>query len=678
MVENRINDMSGLSLAGQQLGNWLLVKKLGEGGMSVIYEARHLWLPRISAIKVMKTAVSSESNSIERFQQEAFLVGQLKHNNIVHVQDFGYDREHGFFMVMDLLRGSDLKALLEYAPLPKSLILSIAEQICAALSVAHSVGVIHRDLKPSNIYLLPKRPMPGVRLLDFGIAKLQDLDKGLTGGDEIMGTVSYLSPEQLAGFKNATLTPRVDIYGLGVLLYQLFTGELPFRCNTVFEHMQALLGDPPPLARQFRPCLEGTKVEVVLHRLLAKKPTDRPASAELALDTLRMACSTFKDPLEEKGKESTRRVLDRFWEDTLGSKSGSATFMLETSSIKLSFEKWREESFRLRNASMRSEAVQSTARSLEAMGRISGMGIEHSLGVSQSRNAEEPKSAMYRAAYEMPALEHVPVQDDSDPGLEALLNAEESVESSRYSANTRSFDAPPGNDSHQNPEQRKPKETLGFTAPGEMDPKRDIQVHDAMLPGTSSTAGGATSEQSYPLYPAYPEATDEDFSLPSQEALEAFGPLEEVGLSMDAIDAVGYVPEEDDSDSGIVIPKPTGEAQPFVLQSNWALSSASIDKFNKEKLPDEKMKDQLSSAYQEHSSEVAEAIRLFHSRESLPAVNRRKAMLPDENDTQASYVAKSVGDFRSKRLFWSMLWLGGCFLVFLLWVVLRFPQIFGR
>ena len=304
--------LSKPSLVGQQIGSWLLEKKLGEGGTASVYAGQHAFLSKRAAIKILLPQYCNDPQKLKRFQREAQAVERLNHPNIVQLHDFGWDEKHGFFMVQELLEGYDLEWAIQNAPLKCSYILKIAEQICSGLTAAHDAQVIHRDLKPTNIFLIAEEaPHPKIKILDFGIAKLQPdkeqqelenltveekLSK-LTGEKIILGTLTHIAPEQSLSSKE--VTPQVDTYAFGVLLYQLFTGHLPIQGVDPMEHMLMLLTQAPPPVSKYREELKGSDLEKYLDRLLAKEPENRPESMQKAWEELKEASESFDDPLEE-------------------------------------------------------------------------------------------------------------------------------------------------------------------------------------------------------------------------------------------------------------------------------------------------------------------------------------------------------------------------------------------
>lgn len=268
--------------------------------MSYVYEGVHVTSGQLGAVKLLRPEFCQNRKTVRRFEQEARLAGQLNHNNIVRVLDFDRDDDNGwFFLVLELLSGRDLSSLMPEAPFPSKWIRALVEQVCSALSKTHEQGIIHRDLKPSNIFLLPRRPFPQVKLLDFGVAKLifQKMEQQITRTGEIIGTPAYVAPEQF--LPNQPLTQSADIYALGVMLYQLFAGELPIDGGSAIAHAVLVMQQEAPLIGEAREEFKGTKLEALLERLLSKLPEDRPSTMPETWEALAEAFDDLKDPLDE-------------------------------------------------------------------------------------------------------------------------------------------------------------------------------------------------------------------------------------------------------------------------------------------------------------------------------------------------------------------------------------------
>ena len=260
-----------------------LDERLGEGGMGAVYRATHLLIERPVAVKVLSPRLVTDEAAKERFRREARAAGRLQHSNAVAVTDFGETREGLVYLVMELLEGRPLREVLaREAPLDPARAVSLMLQISAAVEAAHEAGIIHRDLKPGNIFLVQRPDSPYiVKVLDFGIAKIA-ADDGefsvvdtLTGTGAMIGTPRYMSPEQCDG---AQLAPASDVYSLGVILYEMLTGQAPFTdvspLALALKHSSESPRPPRELVGTIPPALEA----VVLHAL-EKAAGARPADA---------------------------------------------------------------------------------------------------------------------------------------------------------------------------------------------------------------------------------------------------------------------------------------------------------------------------------------------------------------------------------------------------------------
>ncbi len=264
------------NLTGKQFGAYRIVAPLGEGGMAAVYKAFQPGIDRYVAIKVLPRHLANDPQFIGRFEQEAKVLAKLQHPHILPIHDYG-EAEGFTYIVMPLIDGGDLTDLLQRKQFTPAEIEQVISQVGDALDYAHSLGVVHRDIKPSNI-LVDHRG--NCLLTDFGIAKLVEgaaSDK-LTATGHVVGTPSYMSPEQGYG---KPLDSRSDIYSLGVILYEMATGRVPFRAETpmavVIKHMNAPL--PPP--REFNPNLPNGLERVIL-KAMAKNPNDRyPTAGEM-------------------------------------------------------------------------------------------------------------------------------------------------------------------------------------------------------------------------------------------------------------------------------------------------------------------------------------------------------------------------------------------------------------
>jgi serine/threonine-protein kinase len=267
----------------------------GEGGMAVVYAARHLHLNEQYAIKILRPALATNPNIVSRFLQEARAAAQLRSDFVCRVFDVGLLPEGMPFMVMELLEGEDLGALLQRTGrLPIEQAVEFVIQGCEALAEAHARGLIHRDIKPENLFLTKRRDgWATVKLLDFGISKIIDSEMISTtlrrhvDTRDLLGTPHYMAPETVRASREAG--PRSDLWSMGVVLYELLSGKLPFNGATVPEVSASILETEPENLGLVRPDLPVELVEIV-HWCLAKQPELRVASAaELAVQLLPFA-----------------------------------------------------------------------------------------------------------------------------------------------------------------------------------------------------------------------------------------------------------------------------------------------------------------------------------------------------------------------------------------------------
>ncbi|MEJ2737545.1 MAG: protein kinase [Anaerolineae bacterium] len=250
------------------LGNYQLAEELGRGGMAVVYRAHQPSLNRDVAIKVLPPHLSFDQEFVERFQREARAAASLRHPNIVVIHDVGHEGGT-YYIVMEYLEGRTLKELIqEEGPLPPDRTAHIIEQVATALDYAHERGFVHRDVKPANIFVGPD---DHVTLTDFGIAKAASETQQLTRTGMLIGTPEYMSPEQAEGGR---VDQRTDLYALGVVLYQMLAGRVPFRGTTPHATLHAVIYEPPPPPRQINPNLPIAMEEVIM-KAVAKQPDQR-------------------------------------------------------------------------------------------------------------------------------------------------------------------------------------------------------------------------------------------------------------------------------------------------------------------------------------------------------------------------------------------------------------------
>ncbi len=260
--------------SGEQVGPYQIIEQLGAGGMATVYKAYQPQLDRYVAIKVLHTVLKNADPSFrERFDREAKIVAKLEHPNIVPVYDFTYHRDD-LYLVMRYVEGQTLKARMESGPLSLRQMARVVVSVASALAYAHRNNVLHRDVKPSNI-LIDREGK--VYLADFGLARLASSGESTLSQDMMLGTPSYISPEQAQG--NRDLTNRTDIYSLGVVLYEMCVGRVPYIADTPYAIVHEHIYAPLPMPRQLNPKVPP-EVERVLLRALAKNPADRFGTAD--------------------------------------------------------------------------------------------------------------------------------------------------------------------------------------------------------------------------------------------------------------------------------------------------------------------------------------------------------------------------------------------------------------
>lgn len=273
---------TGSLTPGQLLGGYQIVALIGEGGVGEVYQARHVQLGRMVAIKHLREEFSANQGVLRRFFDEALAANQIAHENIVEITDYVWDEENGAYLIMELLRGQDLDEAFEDAgTVDVQRTIGIMIQVASALTAAHRVGIIHRDLKPDNIFLTHQGGHDDfVKLLDFGVAKLgdrADRDVRATLAGTVVGTPAYMSPEQALGHP---VDHRTDIFAFGAIIYELITGRLPFQGESLGEFViaHAITTPIPPSQIPDLPHTIPPVLEELTLSCLAREPDARPQS----------------------------------------------------------------------------------------------------------------------------------------------------------------------------------------------------------------------------------------------------------------------------------------------------------------------------------------------------------------------------------------------------------------
>jgi len=292
-------------------GRYNVSAKIGQGGMGTVYLAEQVSVGRKVALKVLQGSYASDDEFIGRFRREARLAASLNHKNIVTIYDFDQGNDGSLFIAMEYLHGEKLSDVIRRdGSLDVSRAIRMGLQIAEGLEAAHRTGVIHRDIKPDNIMVVGNRGAEEVKLMDFGIARLMDTGtmSNLTRTGMIMGTPAYMAPEQAEG---SAISEKTDIYALGIVLYEMLSGSVPFKASTpsavLIKHLQET---PAPLRKLRREVPAG--LESLVMRSLEKKPQKRPRDMqEIAKELQKLDATMLVD------ENSKRVVPSRIWRGRL-------------------------------------------------------------------------------------------------------------------------------------------------------------------------------------------------------------------------------------------------------------------------------------------------------------------------------------------------------------------------
>jgi serine/threonine protein kinase len=281
------------SLVGTTLaGKYRIDARLNEGGMGTVYRGTHMLMDKTVAIKVLRPSLAADEKIVARFSREARAASRITHPNAITVTDFGEDESGHVFLVMEFLSGKTLKHLIrEEGPLPLARVVDITRQVGDALNAAHEQGVVHRDLKSDNIMLIDTMTGDHAKVLDFGIAKINEadgnnVDTGLTAPNLVIGTPQYMSPEQCS--QDAEIDSRSDIYSLGVILFEMLVGHVPFSGDSPTMVMMKHLQEPVPSVLEERTDVPASVARVVA-RAMAKVPDNRYQNISELIEDLTIA-----------------------------------------------------------------------------------------------------------------------------------------------------------------------------------------------------------------------------------------------------------------------------------------------------------------------------------------------------------------------------------------------------
>jgi len=294
----RARDAKETELIGATLsGRYLVTRKIGQGGMGAVYEATHTLIGKRVAVKVLLEKYARREAIVSRLEQEARLASSCQNEHIIDITDFGTTEDGRTFVVMEYLEGESLaECLSREIRLPEQRILGIVSQAASALAAAHAKGIVHRDIKPENLFLLRRNDRDFVKVVDFGISKsVRASDEAeeqprLTQTGMVLGTPLYMSPEQARG--DDVLDVRVDIYALGVIMYEAATGRVPFVGNNYLSVISQVLNEDALPPRSIRPEL-SEELEAIVMRAMAKDRDERYASAP---DLQRDVTALLDDP----------------------------------------------------------------------------------------------------------------------------------------------------------------------------------------------------------------------------------------------------------------------------------------------------------------------------------------------------------------------------------------------
>ena len=327
-MEQRDDRADGSRLEGRTVAErYQVLEKIGQGGMGEIYRARHLLIDKLVAIKVLHPNRGGRRTALKRFQQEARAAASIGNLHIVDVTDYGFIEDGEAFLVMEYLEGESLAdAIAREGAMPAERVVVIASQILDGLGAAHEAGIVHRDLKSANVFLTRSSGDDLVKLLDFGISKIFPMEQATEAGEGsdlgqsptwltdtgiMVGTPHYMAPEQAE--ESRGVDHRADLYSLGVILYEMLTGELPFAGTNIWNVLLKHASEEPSPPRKRRPDLSIPRdLERVVLRAMSKDPDDRYPSAQQMLGAIQ---DLAQEEVHSGGPapRTGRRSLDLRW-----------------------------------------------------------------------------------------------------------------------------------------------------------------------------------------------------------------------------------------------------------------------------------------------------------------------------------------------------------------------------
>jgi serine/threonine protein kinase len=306
-------------MIGRILSHYKVLEELSRGGMGIVYRALDLKLDREVALKVLPPELIADPERKRRFVQEAKAAAKLNHPHIGMVFEID-DADGTTFIAMELIRGEKLKDIISREKLPLTRALELASEVAEGLSLAHDMGIVHRDLKPDNIMVTEAGH---AKIIDFGLAKLvqplegagseaETLTRGVTDSGKVMGTVSYMSPEQARG---QNVDRRSDIFSYGIVLYEMLSGKLPFRGPSAVELLNAIIKDPTPALGLASEVSEETAsvLQHIVNKCLAKAPEERHQTMKEVVVDLQTGRLQLESALVGALAISTRRTRRNVW-----------------------------------------------------------------------------------------------------------------------------------------------------------------------------------------------------------------------------------------------------------------------------------------------------------------------------------------------------------------------------